>query len=757
MKSYWQIQPIFGSYWLVIALAGIMLLLLFVGPSFASLSPSRRRWLVWLRGLVALLMLVAMLRPARITTQRRVQTAQLLVLLDASRSMQVKDGEGGRSRWEVQREAITRAIPQLADMGENFEVELLTFASALQPLKKQRGTIVLPPEPEGEETDIGRALSEALQRHVGKRLAGVIMIGDGAQRVLVPDVPPQQAARQLRRRATPLYTVAIGRSRDQSQSRDVAIENMQDQYAVFAKNEFVLRVGVRIQGYVNQPVPVALEVVDEAGAVEIVGPYELRATQDSQVVMAEFSYRPEVAGQYQLRVIAREQVGEVVVDNNQLTAFLNVREGGLRVLLMTSALLHGEQKWLRRSLDQSVDIETDFQPIDVLTQSQWPLDLQADLPLEKYDVFLIGDVDARALRDDNWLRIANLVAEGRGLMMYGGYHSFGPGGYGDSPLVDVLPVKMSRLDRQPLDPQVPVRADMHLMGELAMLPTTDSSIMHLAAGEGNTAAWQSLKPLLGANRFGDLKDQAVVLAKTQHGDPLLVQGGYISGRVLALATDSTHRWYRYGRQDVHKKFWRQAILWLARRDQQQANEVWISLPQRRFRPRTRVAFTTGLNDQAGDLVPDARLEAMLTLPDGTAESIELSADRAGRQGLIANTQQPGIYRLTVRAPDSAAEVASSHADFVVLQRDLELSAPAANPGLLDLLAKMTGPVGGKALAPEQLSSLLEQIKASPPRDEIETQYKWQLGDTGCDAWAFYLVLVGLLGSEWYLRKRWGLV
>ncbi len=48
-------------------------------------------------------------------------------------------------------------------------------------------------------------------------------------------------------------------------------------------------------------------------------------------------------------------------------------------------------------------------------------------------------------------------------------------------------------------------------------------------------------------------------------------------------------------------------------------------------------------------------------------------------------------------------------------------------------------------------------ETSPPSDEIETQSKWQLGDTAWDAWSFYLLLVGLLGSEWYLRKRWGLV
>ena len=66
-------------------------------------------------------------------------------------------------------------------------------------------------------------------------------------------------------------------------------------------------------------------------------------------------------------------------------------------------------------------------------------------------------------------------------------------------------------------------------------------------------------------------------------------------------------------------------------------------------------------------------------------------------------------------------------------------------------------VGGKAIAAEQLPELLKQIKATPPQDEIETQSKWQMGDTSLDAWSFFLLLVGLLTAEWFLRKRWGMV
>ncbi len=69
---------------------------------------------------------------------------------------------------------------------------------------------------------------------------------------------------------------------------------------------------------------------------------------------------------------------------------------------------------------------------------------------------------------------------------------------------------------------------------------------------------------------------------------------------------------------------------------------------------------------------------------------------------------------------------------------------------LESLAAMTD---GKSLAPEQLTSLLEELKAGSKSLEVETQSK----ETLWDRWPFFLIFVGVLALEWVLRKRWGLV
>jgi hypothetical protein len=69
---------------------------------------------------------------------------------------------------------------------------------------------------------------------------------------------------------------------------------------------------------------------------------------------------------------------------------------------------------------------------------------------------------------------------------------------------------------------------------------------------------------------------------------------------------------------------------------------------------------------------------------------------------------------------------------------------------MESLAAMTG---GQSLAPEQLSELIWRLIDETRHLDVQQETKKTFWDT----WMFFLALVCLLGVEWYLRKRWGLV
>jgi len=753
----WSFQPVFSSYWAVILLALGLLALLRVGPSFRQLSLPRRRTLLALRLLVVLVLIVLMLRPTHVSTTAKPQTAALLVMFDRSRSMQLPNVSGGTSRWDAQRTALEQIEPLLQELSHDLEVKVYSYDAGLGPEAWQADRLQLPAAADGQQTDIGTSLHQAVERELGKRLVGVILLGDGTQTAFQPQIEIYDAARELGNRGYPLYTVPFGPTGDTSQSRDVAVENLPEQLSVFVKNELPIRGLIRVRGYVNQQIAIRLTVEDEAGQQQIIDTTRVQADQDNQQLDVSLNYIPQTAGQFRLTLSAEQQPGELVTKNNHLTAFLTVLEGGLRVLYLEGEPRQ-EQKFIRWALDASPDIDLDFQWFASRLRKDWPVSLGDTFEKGNYDAYLLGDCDSAALGDVNLKQLAAEVERGKGLMALGGYHSFDPGGYQHTPLADLLPVEMDRLARQ--DFGQPDVQRWHVPGPLVMLPVRDHPVTTLAPAARNEEVWRSLPPLRGANRWSGVKQQPGVqlLAETPEHVPLLVAGEYGAGRVLAFAGDSTWQWWRQGEGELHRRFWRQVVLWLARRDDLTRHDVWIDLPQRRFAVGSRPAFKAGARTAMGDVIADAILSATLRHPNGSSTPLHLTRQDADYAGTIERIAEPGEYQIDVTATDAnGGPLGKATAHFEVLDQDVEFGNPAADPDQLARLASLTHDSGGRVVASEQLVSLLEEIKNNPPEMVEEVLTKWQLADTWWDAWLVLGTIVALLATEWFLRKHWGLV
>jgi uncharacterized membrane protein len=754
--SHWYFQPILDSYGIVAATATVLVLLLLIGPAFRRTTRTKRAVLILLRLLVIAAIVVSMLRPTHVSTTRRPQTAVLIVLFDQSRSMQLPHAASQQSRWDAQLHSIRQAEPMLQALADKMEVRVYSYGRQLHALELSEKGLVLPPSPDGSQTDIGTNLHEALQREVGKRLAGVVLLGDGRQTAFAPAVEIQEAGRELARLGYPLYTVPFGPPTDTVQARDVAVENLQDQYTVFVKNEVPVHASVRVHGYVNRTIPVEMVVAKPGGATETIGPVQVTAREDGEQVPVELHYVPEQTGSYKLTLRAAEQAGELVTKNNQLSAFLRVLEGGLKILYLEGDLRE-EQKFIRRSLAGSPDMDVDFMWIDHRARDRWPVDVADRFRDPQYDVFVLGDLDAQALGEANLGLLAEAVGQGKGLALLGGFHSFSAGGYQKTPLADVMPIVMDLRERQDFD--APILRALHLDGPLRMVPIRAHPVVSLASDAANAAAWSRLPPLNGANRFGGIKEAAGVrvIAETERGGPLLVVGEYGRGRVLALAGDSTYRWCMHGYEAEHKRFWRQVILWLVRREDLQQDEVWVKLAQRRFQPDSRITFETGVNNPTGEAIAEAVLRAELVGPDQGRSDLRLVRDGKKWTGTVESLKVPGDYAIIVTAELDGKSLGSARGEFLVFDHDIELSNSAADHDQLARLAALTSEFGGRMVAPEQLPALFEEIRDRPPAMDIEVQTKWQLADTPQDAWAVFLLFVTILTTEWFLRKKWGLV
>jgi uncharacterized membrane protein len=741
---HFSFYPVFDSYLLVavvaIALAGLM----WFGPSREKTKRRQRVTIGLLRALVILLVTSAMLRPTLIYMHTTKQPATLVVLADQSRSMSVPDTVGNKTRWDALRGALADAAPALAKLQSDFELKTYTFDADVREVHAEGGRIELPERPEGQQTAIGAALEEVLRRESGKRMLGVLLLSDGAQKAFAPhDLPPQTAAARFRQVDWKLFTLPFGQSRGLGEARDVAVKDLVANPTVFVKNELSIRGEIRVDGYVNVAIPVRVLFETAPGKMEVVAEQTVKASTDGELLPVTFSYSPKASGERKLTLEVVEQPGELVTTNNRLSTFVNVLKGGLNVLYIEGSL-RPETSRLRRALASSPDIKVDYK--------RMPADLTDCFKPGKYDVYILGDVDSTAFHGDELADMAKCVSNGSGLIMLGGLQTFGPGGYAATPLAKLLPVGMDALERQ--RPDEPIRADVQWPGPLKMQPTT-VGLMHFAlilAGnrENNAALWAKLPPLNGANKFHDVAPGATVLIDAGKDKPILVSHSFDNGRVLAFAGDSTWRWPMHGYVSAHERFWRQIVLWLARKDQTQDGNVWIRLEQRRFAPSQPVEFTVGATSPAGGPMADAEFKAEIVLPNGTRRPLPLARKGEQMAGFCSDTQLAGDYAIEVTASQKGQPLGATRARFLVFEQDLELDNASADAGTMESLAATTG---GRSLAPEELPELIRSLCEDTENLEVQQETKKTFWDT----WPFFLTIIALLTVEWYLRKRWGLV
>jgi hypothetical protein len=217
----------------------------------------------------------------------------------------------------------------------------------------------------------------------------------------------------------------------------------------------------------------------------------------------------------------------------------------------------------------------------------------------------------------------------------------------------------------------------------------------------------------------------------------------------------TWPWYRASEetQESHRRFWRQAILWLAHQEDQGQSKVELRLDRRRVAVGGSVELSATALDDQGSPIPNARFEATITPPTGAEAAsvpVDLFSQGDRARGTFSASGAPGIYGVEVvgRSPDGS-EIGRASSRFLVFQDDLELENPAANIALLQQIAELTG---GQFLRPEQLDQFLGVLDPDS-FSRVETQVEYRLWDN----WPFLLLFVGVLGVEWFVRKRMGWV
>ncbi|HWJ57559.1 MAG TPA: vWA domain-containing protein, partial [Vicinamibacterales bacterium] len=209
--------------------------LLFVGAALAialsmlSLAEERRgRGLVLLglRVLGVLACLVTALQPTIELRQVTRLPNRVAVLVDTSRSMEVRPPDGGPSRAERAATMLERAAPRLqAWQQAGHEVDLYGFGENVTPATAQS----LREPPGADATRIGEALGDVRARYAGRDLGAVVVISDGVDTGRIGEGPLDATTRgAIEALGAPVHTVGLG----EKSLRDLSVAAvLADQFA----------------------------------------------------------------------------------------------------------------------------------------------------------------------------------------------------------------------------------------------------------------------------------------------------------------------------------------------------------------------------------------------------------------------------------------------------------------------------------------------------------------------------------------------
>ncbi|MCW1886493.1 hypothetical protein OKA04_17275 [Luteolibacter flavescens] len=768
----------------VVALAGALAVELVLGLyryEAGAVAPRRGRMVVALR-LAALAVLGWILvEPVWVRMVERDRNREVVVVLDDSASMHLRDDGADATRLELGERGLEQAgiVKQLS---ESMKVRTVRAARSVRSAGEGEA------EGWGDATDLSAALGTVLEQVPPDDLAGVILVSDGRHNRpgRVEDV-----SRRFGILDAPIGVVATGSAEP---PRDASILEVRAPEAIHLGDKMRVTAALKFDGYKGKQAKVRLMRGDEQ-----IEERELSIPQEHHREEVRFTTVPEEGGVGGFRIEIAALEGERFADNNAWEFETSITDARTNVLIVESSP-RWEFRYLRNLFygrDKSVHLQYVLLHPDRIEGQQDELvpasvsrpfgEAQATrLPKDeaewrKFDVIILGDIAPDALDERQWQILDGCVKERAALLVMVAGPQYMPHAISSQAGRGLVPVETYEGHRNFYSAGgEPFRFSLTAEGR-------SHPVMQQATGEtANEAVWADFPEISWRQPIRSLKEGAEVLLTANAGgegqaiaggegltaaldalakrreleaaSALLVTRQTGKGKVALLLTDRTWR-LREGAGDLyHHRFWGNLVCWGAGPVLRAGgSRVRLGTDQLTYTADDRIKVTARLRDAELSPVVDDDLKAELLRDGEVVSSVPLAAV-AGSNGLheaeMAPLAAPGRYEVRLRGAQAdrlSAEEGSGavSAGFRVVgsRGPVELAETTLNRPLLETMAQLSG---GKVVDPAKAGDLTGLfLKEGDARKELRETPLW---DNALVLGLFAL----LLAAEWVIRRGGGL-
>ena len=714
-------------------------------------APVMRGWRVWtiwgLQTLLAAMLLVLLWQPAITIAELKPQQNIIAVLVDDSRSMAITEDGVTRQAQAVQ--ALQNGV--LASLNHGFQTRLYRVDDVPARIDSLKDL-----KPDAPSTRLGDSLKQLTEETSDLPIGAVVLLSDGDDNSggIGSDV-----INALRARHIPVHTVGFGRERA---VKDVELDDAVVAPRALADSRLAAKITLHQRGYAGARINLTVHDIS-AGQAKVLASRAISLGPDGNLQTETLMFDIGGAGARTLQIAAVPLAGEENTANNTLTRVVNVGSDPRRVLY-----IEGEPRWEFKFIRQAEEDDRMVRIASMVRTSENkiyrqgiadPKELAAGFPVRAEDLFayqglIIGSVEAGYFTPGQQELIREFVdRRGGGLLLLGGQFSLADGGWNATNLTDLfpttLPTQAGTFHRE-ADPR---NGTTHTTAELARAGE-DSIITRLVDDPAaNAAKWKKLPYLMDYEDPGTPKPGAAVLAQmiTPEGKtlPLLITESFGRGRSAIMATGGSWRWQMSSPlgDTAHDLFWQQLLRWLV---SDTPGHVSASVPAQMLLDNGAVTLSAEVRDREYNPAPDAKVEAHILGPSGVSAVVEMTPvpDNPGQFQAAWSAPKTGAYLTEVTAQRNATELGRDVLTFQRMDGVAENFHTEQNRELLERLAAQTG---GQYWKPADLGKLAGAIPFSEAGVTMrETKDLWDLP-------LVFLVLLLLRFSEWWLRRRWGIV
>lgn len=583
------------------------------------------------------------------------------------------------------------------ELGNDYDVQEFHFNSDLEDGLTQNFN--------GKQTNIANALHQLNERFVNRNIGALVLATDGLYN---QGNDPQYEAKNFK---TAIYTIALG---DTVAKRDLLIGNINYNKTAFLGNDFEIE--VLAEAYQSNGETMHLNITEDGRQVAAKN-ITVNSNNFHQVVPVKLNADKKGARRFTISITPVKN--EISTQNNTETIYVDVLDAKEKVLLLYNGP-HPDISVIKQSIESNKNYEV-------------KASLMSDLPAVKpgdYSLVILYQVSASG----NSI-IQNILKAKVPVWYITGAQT-------DLPAFNIEQ-KMAQISAGKPD-----------MQEVFAQPETDFTAFTLSDSARKKIA--AFPPLLAPYGSYSSPPAGSVLLKQRIGNvqttyPLLAFGDEGGERIGVLTGEGLWRWQlaeyqAYGNHHTLEELFGQGIQYLTANANKQR---FIVYPAKHvFDEGENVILNAELYNDALELIntPDVKID----LKSGTGKNYSFLFTRSNQSyQLDAGALPVGEYTYTATTKNGDKQF-NATGQLTVTPLNLESRQSAANHQLLNTIAQQSG---GVMLYPSAISRLAVLIRKNENIKTVVYEDK-RYSDIIDVKWVFVLIL-GLLSLEWFLRKREG--